>query len=141
MAIIESPNTSPHLDSGWLVVIIVDFFSYLAAMAYSINRMDNLSNYLLDGRLPIDNNLAKRGMKSFVIGRKNWLFCFAENGAQMSSIAYSMVETAIANKLNVYEYLVYLFDTIPKINNDDVDNLRKLLPYSPDLPEYLKVQK
>ena len=105
MAIIESPNTSPHLDSGWLVVIIVDFFSYLAAMAYSINRMDNLSNYLLDGRLPIDNNLAKRG------------------------------------KLNVYEYLVYLFDTLPKINNDDVDNLRKLLPYSPDLPEYLKVQK
>lgn len=59
----------------------------------------------------------------------------------MSSIAYSMVETAIANKLNVYEYLVYLFDTSPKINNDDVDNLRKLLPYSPDLPEYLKVQK
>ena len=111
------------------------------AMAYSMNRMDNLSNYLLDGRLPIDNNLAERGMKSFVIGRKNWLFCFAENGAQMSSIAYSMVETAIANKLNVYEYLVYLFDTLPKINNDDVDNLRKLLPYSPDLPEYLKVQK
>ncbi len=59
----------------------------------------------------------------------------------MSSIAYSMVETAIANKLNVYEYLVYLFDTLPKINNDDVDNLRKLLPYSTDLPEYLKVQK
>ena len=59
----------------------------------------------------------------------------------MSSIAYSMVETAIVNKLNVYEYLVYLFDTLPKINNDDVDNLRKLLPYSPDLPEYLKVQK
>ena len=59
----------------------------------------------------------------------------------MSSIAYSMVETAIANKLNVYEYLVYLFDTLPKINNDNVDNLRKLLPYSPDLPEYLKVQK
>ena len=69
-------------------------------------------------------------LTSFVIGRKNWLFCFAENGAQMSSIAYSMVETAIANKLNVYEYLVYLFDTLPKINNDDVDNLRKLLPSS-----------
>ena len=51
-----------------------------------------------------------------------------------------MVETAIANKLNLYEYLVYLFDTLPKINNDDVDNLRKLLPYSPDLPKYLKVQ-
>lgn len=28
------------------------------AMAYSMNRMDNLSNYLLDCRLPIDINLA-----------------------------------------------------------------------------------
>ena len=77
-----------------------------------------------------------------MISRKNWLFCFVKNGAQMSSIAYSMVETAIANKRNVYENLVYLFDTLQKIVDcDDVDNLRKLLPYSPDLPEYLKVQK
>lgn len=110
------------------------------AMAYSINQFGNLSNYILDGRLAIDNNLAERGMKNFVIGRKNWLFCFAENGAHMSSVAYSIVETALANNLNVYEYLIYVFDTLSKINNN-VDNLRKLLPYSNDLPEYLRVKR
>ena len=46
-------------------------------------------------------------MKNFVIGRKNFLFCFTENGADSSAIAYSIVETAVANNLNVYEYLTY----------------------------------
>ena len=109
-------------------------------MAYSLNNYNNLSNYILDARLSIDNNLAERGMKNFVIGRKNFLFCFAENGAHMSSVAYSIVETALANNLNVFEYLTYVFDTLPKIKNND-DNLRKLLPYSNELPEYLKVKR
>lgn len=111
------------------------------ALYYSINNYDNLCNYLLDGRLTIDNNLAERCMKNFVIGRKNFLFCFTENGANKSAIAYSMVETAVANNLNVFEYLTYVFDTLPIINKDDEESLRKLLPYSKDLPNNLKVKK
>jgi len=111
------------------------------AMNYSINNFKNLSNYLLDGRLEIDNNRAERLMKNFIIGRKNFLFCFTENGANMSAIAYSMVETAIANNLKVFEYLTYLFDTLPTINKKDEESLRKLLPYSKDLPSSLKVAK
>ena len=109
-------------------------------MAYSLNQFDNLANYILDGRLSIDNNLAERGMKNFVIGRKNFLFCFTENGANMSSVAYSIVETALANNLNVFEYLIYVFDTLAKINNNDVDNLRRLLPYSNELPQHLRIK-
>lgn len=80
-------------------------------------------------------------MKNFVIGRKNFLFCFTENGAEMSAIAYSMVETAVANNLNVFEYLTYVFDTLPTINKNEEDALRKLLPYSKDLPLNIKVTK
>ena len=110
------------------------------ALYYSINNYDNLCNYLLDGRLAIDNNLAERCMKNFVIGRKNFLFCFTENGANKSAIAYSIVETAVANNLNVFEYLTYVFDTLPKIKKEE-NSLRKLLPYSKDLPKYLKIEK
>ena len=59
----------------------------------------------------------------------------------MSSVAYSMVETAVANNLNVFEYLTYVFDTLPKINKNEEDALRKLLPYSNDLTLNLKVTK
>ncbi len=111
------------------------------ALFYSINNYDNLCNYLLDGRLSIDNNLAERCMKNFVIGRKNFLFCFTENGADMSAIAYSIVETAVANELDVFKYLTYLFDELATINKNEEDNLRRLLPYSNYLPEYLKVTK
>lgn len=111
------------------------------ALKYSINNFENLSNFILDGRLEIDNNRCERLMKNFVMGRKNFLFCFTENGAKMSAIAYSMVETAIANNLNVFEYLTYVFDTIPTINIKDEEQLRKILPYSNTLPESLKVTK
>lgn len=43
--------------------------------------------------------------------------------------------------LNVYEYLTYVFDTLPTINKNEEDDLRKLLPYSKDLTIKLKVTK
>lgn len=43
--------------------------------------------------------------------------------------------------LNVYEYLTYVFDTLPTINQNEEDDLRKLLPYSKDLTIKLKVTK
>ena len=45
----------------------------------------------------------------------------------MSSVAYSIVETALANNLNV-------FDNLAKTKNNNVDNLRNSLPYSTELP-------
>lgn len=108
------------------------------AIQYTINNEVYLSNYLLDGRLVIDNNLAERMMKSFVLGRKNFLFCFSDAGAEGSSIAYSVVETCIANKIKVEPYLNYVFDRLAVINEDDEVELRKLLPYSKDLPSHLR---
>lgn len=37
-----------------------------------------------DGKLPINNNLAERGVKSFVIGRKSSLFSDTPRGAEAS---------------------------------------------------------
>lgn len=77
-------------------------------------------------------------MKSFVLGRKNFLFCFSGAGAHGSSIAYSIVETCIANNIKVEPYLNYVFDKMAIIDvNDDLE-IRKLLPYSEDLPKNLK---
>ena len=77
-------------------------------------------------------------MKSFVLGRKNFLFCFSEAGAKASSIAYSIVETCIANKIKVEPYLNYVFDKLAIIDIDNELEIRKLLPYSKDLPKELK---
>lgn len=67
---------------------------------------------LLDGCLEVDNNVAERALKPFVIGRKNFLFANTSKGARSSANIYSIVKTAKANKLVVERYLVYLFDNL-----------------------------
>jgi transposase len=88
--------------------------------------MNYLEHYLLDGRLEISNNRCERMMKSFVIGRKNFLFSFTENGAEASSILYSIVTTAKENNLKVEEYLTYVFDSL---SNDQTLKIKDPLPY------------
>ena len=43
------------------------------ALHYLNNQWLKLVRYVEDGRLPIDNNVAERVIRPFVIGRKNWL--------------------------------------------------------------------
>jgi hypothetical protein len=112
-------------------------FAISKAINYSINNMIYLENYLLDGRLEISNNRCERMMKSFVIGRKNFLFSFTENGAEASSILYSIVTTAKENKLKVEEYLTYIFDSLSYNQSPDI---KDLLPYSDKLPIILKIK-
>jgi transposase len=42
------------------------------AVAYCIPRWDNLLNYLEDGSLEIDNNLAENAIRPIALGRKNY---------------------------------------------------------------------
>ena len=72
------------------------------AMTYLQNQWKYLVRYLVSGLLDIDNNAAQRGIKPFVIGRKNWLFAQSVNGAKAGAVLYSLVETPKANGLEPY---------------------------------------
>ncbi len=57
------------------------------------------------------------------------------SGAKASAIIYSLVETAKANNLNVYEYIKYLLTEIPEHMDDtSTEFCEKLLPWSDSLP-------
>ena len=53
----------------------------------------------------MDNNYAEQAIRPFTIGRKNFVLIESSNGARASAMIYSLVETAKANYLNVYQYL------------------------------------
>ena len=108
------------------------------AIRYSLNQWDELVMFLADGRLELTNNRAERGMKEFVIGRKNFLFSTSVQGAETSAILYSIVETAKANKLHPYEYLKYILEELSQNKQTD-EKLKELLPWSDKLPDHLKV--
>ncbi len=102
------------------------------AIAYSLKLWPKLSRYLDDGRLAIDNNRAERAVKPFVIGRKNWMFANTERGALASATLYSLVETAKANGVMPFDYLMHLFNELPRFApGADIDHL---LPWNVNLP-------
>jgi transposase len=105
------------------------------ALNYANNQLPKVGNYLLDPRLSIDNNSAERSIKPFVLGRKNWLFSNTAKGARASMIMYSIVETALENKLRIHEYLRYLLENLKDMEDLSNENLDKLLPWSEELPE------
>ncbi len=80
-----------------------------------------------DGQLELSNNSAERGVKPFVIARKNFLFSNTSNGAESSVIIFSILQTAIANGLNAKLYLKTLIDRI-KPDSTEAE-LEMLLPW------------
>ena len=114
--------------------------SYGKAINYSFNQKEKLMNILKDGRLELSNNRAERAIKPFVIGRKNWLFSNTPQGAKASAISYSIIETAKENNLNPFEYLKYLFETMPNVDITKEEELNKLLPWSKELPDKCKTK-
>lgn len=89
------------------------------AVNYFLNHYEQLSRYITDGRLPIDNNLAENNIRPFTLGRKNWLFNDTVKGAEASAIFYSIIRTAVANGLEPYWYMRYLLDNLIKLKSKE----------------------
>ena len=53
----------------------------------------------------IDNNLAERGLRGIVVGRKNYYGNHSKRGARTTSVLYSIIESCKMNKINPQKYL------------------------------------
>jgi len=105
------------------------------AISYANDQKKWVDNFFLDGRLELSNNRAENAIRPFVMGRKNWLFCNSQHGARASSVIYSIIETAKANGLKPFDYLNFLFETLPNTTSSHLD---RLLPWSAYLPDICK---
>lgn len=127
----------PLIDEYWLCMKTLDpgSGSKLAeAVTYAKNQKEHLCEFLNCGAVEISNNFAENAIRPFVIGRKNWLFCDTVNGANSSAIVYTLVETAKANGLDPYRYLLRILSLLPYLGKEPSDDkLDELLPWSPDM--------
>ena len=111
-------------------------------LQYCLNQEKYLRVFLSDPELPLDNNIAEQAIRPFCVGKKNWNIIDTLNGAEASAILYSIVETAKANNLNIYEYLKHLLTEIPKhMDEHNQDFLEEMLPWSRCLPEQCRKKK
>ena len=110
--------------------------SFAEALSYSINQEEYLRKFLDDPKIPMDNNIAERSIRSFCIGKHNWKIIDTIRGAQTSAMYYSIVETAKENNIRIYEYFKYLLTEIPKhMDETSLDFIEEMLPWSKKLPK------
>jgi transposase len=100
------------------------------ALGYLERQWPKLVRYLDDARIPLDTNLVENSIRPFALGRRNWLFADTPGGAQASAHLYSIIETAKANGLDPFAYLVHLFTGIPKAQR--LADFEALLPHRID---------
>lgn len=98
------------------------------AINYALSSWQHLLNYLDCPDLFVDNSIAERSIKPFVIGRKNWLFSGSEKGAESSCFLFTLIENAKYYHLDPYEYLRCVFDQ--SVNCQTKKDYEKLLPWN-----------
>jgi transposase len=106
------------------------------ALGYCLHQELYLRAFLENPVIPLDNNDAERSIRTFCVGKHNWHIADSSNGAAASGVIYSITQTAIANGLNVFHYLSYLFEEMPKhMKEKSTAFVKDLLPWSDQLPE------
>ena len=98
------------------------------AINYALSSWQHLLNYLDCPDLFVDNSIAERSIKPFVVGRKNWLFSGSEKGAESSCFLFTLIENAKYYHLDPYEYLRCVFDQ--SVNCQTKKDFEKLLPWN-----------
>jgi hypothetical protein len=112
------------------------------ALAYAANHKNYLETFLEDGRLPISNNLCEANIKPYATARRAWLFADTPKGATANAVLYTIVESAKANDLDVYEYIHHLLRIMPDIDfNNHPEMIDAYLPWSKDLPQECRLNK
>lgn len=134
---------APRLDAFFTYVHLLEdsgeVFSdrMKKAIQYAVNQENNLRLFLTDGNIPCDNGHVERIIRSYSIGRANWLFADTVDGAKVNAVMYSIVETAKENRANVRYYLQYLFEQIPlRRARGDRDFMADMMPWSDAYRKY-----
>ena len=64
------------------------------AVKYMLGMWSGLTLFLEDARIPLDNNLAERGLRGLVVGRKNHYGSRSRRGTEVAALFYSLIESA-----------------------------------------------
>jgi len=95
------------------------------ALHYALERRAGLQVYLDDPDVPIDTNHLERALRPIPLGRKNWLFCWSEVGAEAVATLQSLIVTCQLHDIDPYDYLV---DVLQRIDRHPAADVHLLIP-------------
>lgn len=97
----------------------------MAALRYAQNQEHGLREFLSDPGLPLDTNHVERALRCIATGRRNWLFCWTELGAEHVGIIQSLISTCRMHDINPYDYLV---DVLQRVSIHPASQIQQLTP-------------
>ena len=98
---------------------------FTQAANYALDREQALRVFLEYPNVPIDTNHLEREIRPIALGRKNWLFCWTEVGAQVVGIFQSLLSTCRLQGVDPYTYLV---DVLQRIETHPAAEVALLTP-------------
>jgi len=91
---------------------------------------DGLTIFLLDPRIPLENNRAERLLKGLVINRKNSFGCGKEWAGHMNAKFHTIFQTWLVNGLNPEALLLDYFNECSKTSGRPPPDVSQFLPWT-----------
>lgn len=111
----ETLRTQPLLPSN----------PFTQAARYALAREGALQVFLEYPTVPLDTNHLEREIRAIALGRRNWLFCWTEVGAQYLGILQSLLASCRLQGVDPYGYLV---DVLQRIDTHPAFDVHLLTP-------------
>ncbi len=124
----------------WLVKIqptVIPELKFGKAKNYALNSWEHILNYIECPEIYLDNSIAERSIKPFVLGRKNWLFAGSEDGARSSCLLFSLIECAKIHNINPEDYLRCIFEQAANTDSWSENDWKKLLPWNIKITSFI----
>ena len=96
------------------------------AINYALGQWDELTLFLTDPHLPIDNNASENALRVAALGRKNFLFVGSDHAGENLAGLYSLIATCEVNGVNP---VAYLADVLIRVQTHPASRIDELLPH------------
>ncbi|EKJ3829338.1 transposase [Salmonella enterica] len=107
------------------------------AIKYALSHKTELSRFVDDGALALDNNRCERAIRQVVMGRNTWLFAGSLQAGHRAAAIMSLLETAKLNGLEPYGWLKsvlepygWLKSVLERLPSLPEEWLHELLPFT-----------
>jgi len=94
------------LEQELVASALVPTNPFTNAARHALKLKPCLEVFLSDPEVPIDTNHLERALRPIPMGRKAWLFCWTEVGAEKVVIIQSLISTCVIQGVDPYTYLV-----------------------------------
>jgi transposase len=116
---IRQARAAPIADAffGWCdqeADRVLDESPISQGIGYARNQKVALRRFLDDGRLPLHNNISELNLRREVVGRKNWLFCGSDDGAEVNATFVSLLASCALHRIEPLGYMRDLLCLLPR---------------------------